>query len=48
MIDCIQDTEMDAQDKNNFLRQYIEDIKYDVIDYGRKKGGKPVLDVILK
>lgn len=48
LIDCIQDTEMDAEAKNDFLRQYIEDIKYDVIDYGRAKGGKPVLDVILK
>jgi hypothetical protein len=48
MIEMIRNEEVDAQAKNDFLRKYIEDIKYDVIDYGRMKGGKPVLDVFLK
>ena len=48
MIDMINNEEVDAQAKNDFLRKYIEDIKYDVIDYGRMQGGKPVLDVHLK
>ena len=48
MIDVINDPEIDAKHKNEFLRKYIEDIKYDSIDYGYRKGGKPVLDVILK
>ena len=48
MIDVINDLDMDAKAKNDFLREYIEDIKYDVIDYGRSKGGKAVLDVYLK
>ncbi len=48
MIEMIRNHEVDAKAKNDFLREYIEDIKYDVIDYGRMKGGKPVLDVHLK
>ena len=48
MIEKIRDKELDAQSKNDFLKEYIEDIKYDFIDYGRSKGGKPVLDVIFK
>lgn len=48
MIEMIKNPDIDAKAKNDFLRQYIEDIKYDVIDYGRGKGGKPVLDVFLK
>ena len=48
MIEMIRNPEVDAKAKNDFLREYIEDIKYDVIDYGRMKGGKPVLDVHLK
>ena len=48
MIETLKNPDIDAKAKNNFLRNYIEDIKYDVIDFGRGKGGKPVLDVILK
>lgn len=48
LIETIQDTEIDAQAKNDFLREYIEDVKYDVIDDGDRKGGKAVIDVILK
>ena len=48
LIDCIQNDELSAKAKNDFLKQYIDDIKYDAIDYGRGKGGKPVLDVILR
>ena len=48
MIDCLNDPEMDVVAKNNFLKDNIEVIKYDVIDHGRNKGATPVLDVILK
>lgn len=48
MIDMIQDPNVPTHAKNEFLTEYIEDIKYDAIDYGQNKGGKPVLDVILK
>lgn len=48
LISTMGDTELSAAEKNNFLKEFIEDIKYDVIDYGRNKGGKPVLEVILK
>ena len=48
MIKMINDPDVDGKAKNDFLREYIEDIRYDVIDYGRMKGGKPVLDVIEK
>ena len=48
MIDCILDPSIEGKDKNDFLKKYISKIKYDVIDYGFGKGGKPVLDVFLK
>lgn len=48
MIDCLTNPDIPAKEKNDFLKEYIEDVKYDVIDYGRNKGGKPVLDVFLK
>lgn len=48
MIAMIRNTEVDAKAKNDFLCKYIEDITYDIIDYGRGKGGKPVLDVYWK
>jgi len=48
MIDCLNDTNLDAQAKNDFLKQYIDRIDYDVIDFGQAKGGQAVLDVYLK
>lgn len=48
LIDCIRDPEIDAKAKNDFLKQFIDRIDYDVIDYGQCKGGKVVLDVFLK
>ena len=47
MIEMINTPDVDAKAKNDFLRKYIEYIEYDVIDYGRSKGGKAVLDVHL-
>jgi len=47
-IDCLKDPDIDAKEKNDFLKTIIADIKYDVIDYGRNKGGKAVFDVYLK
>lgn len=48
LIDCIKDDSMSAKEKNRFLSQYIDNITFDVIDLGRKKGGKPILEVFLK
>ena len=48
IIDCIQDPSISAQEKNDFLKQYIDKITYDLIDFGRGKGGKPILEVFLK
>lgn len=48
LIETIGSTGLSAGEKNSFLKEYIEDIKYSVIDYGPGKGGKPVLEVLLK
>ena len=48
IIETFKDPALDAQAKNDFLKEFIEDIRYDVIDYGRSKGGKPVLEIIFK
>lgn len=48
MIACLNDPDKDAQAKNDFLKQYIDRIDYDVIDFGQAKGGQAVLDVYLK
>ena len=48
MVALIRNPDVDAKYKNDFLREHIEDIKYDVVDYGLSKGGMPVLDVLYK
>ena len=48
MIDCVMDPDITAKKKNDFLKQFIDRITYDAIDYGRKKGGKVILEVFLK
>ncbi len=48
LIECLKDENITAKEKNDFLKQYIDRIEYDVIDFGRNKGGKPMLDVYLK
>ena len=48
LIACIRNQKMSAEDKNEFLKRYISDIHYDIIDYGKGRGGKPVLDIVLK
>ena len=48
LIDCINNKDLDAKQKNDFLKQFIDSITYDVIDYGPRKGGKPILEVFLK
>lgn len=48
MIDCVKDPDISAKKKNDFLKQYVDRITYDAIDYGQGKGGKAVLDVFLK
>ena len=48
IIDCISDPDKPAKAKNDFLKQFIDKITYDAIDYGRKKGGLPILEVFWK
>lgn len=48
IIDSLQDENLSAKDKNDFLRQHIEVIKYDMIDHGRNKGGTPIFDIVFK
>ena len=48
MISCVKDPEISAKKKNDFLKQFIEKITYDSIDYGKRKGGKAILEVFLK
>lgn len=48
MIDCIQNPDISAKTKNDFLKKYIDKITYDSIDYGRSKGGKAILEVFFK
>ena len=48
MIDCIKDPDITAKKKNDFLKQFIDRVTYDSIDYGRNKGGKVILEVFLK
>ncbi len=48
MIDCINNPDISAKAKNDFLKQFIDHITYDAVDYGRSKGGKVILEVFLK
>lgn len=48
MIDCINNPKLSAKKKNDFLKQYIDKITYDIIDHGERKGGTPILEVFLK
>lgn len=48
MFDCINAPDIDAKSKNNTLKSFIDYIDYDVEDYGRQKGGKPILYIHLK
>lgn len=48
MIECITDPDISAKKKNDFLKQFIDRITYDAIDYGKNKGGKVILEVFLK
>lgn len=48
MIECIKDPNTSAKKKNDFMKQFIDRITYDAIDYGQGKGGKPILEVFFK
>jgi len=48
MIECVKNPDISAKKKNDFLKQFIDRITYDAIDYGQRKGGKAVLEVFLK
>lgn len=48
VIESLQNPNIDAKSKNDFMKQFLEKIEMDVIDQGRGKGGVPVLDVHFK
>ena len=48
LIELIADNDIQAKDKNTFLKSIIDHIDMEVDDYGRNKGGKPVLDIYLR
>lgn len=48
MIDCVSNPNISPKEKNDFLKQFVDKITYDTIDYGPRKGGKPILRVFLK
>lgn len=48
MIECVKDSDLSAKKKNDFLKQFIDRITYDSINFGQRKGGKAVLEVFLK
>lgn len=48
VIDCLNNPNISAKEKNRILKQNIKEIKFDAIDLGRGKGGEAVLDVHLK
>ena len=48
IIECIKDPNTSPKKKNDFMKQFIDRITYDAIDYGRGKGGKPILEVFFK
>lgn len=48
MVECVNNPDLSAKQKNDFLKQFVEKITYDSIDYGRSKGGKAMLEVFLK
>ena len=48
MIDCLNNPSISAKVKNDFLKQRIERIDYDVEDYGSRKGGRVLLDLYMK
>lgn len=47
-IEMLNNDSVSPKSKNDFMKTFIDRIEYDVVDLGRNKGGKPVLDVFLK
>lgn len=47
-IDTLKNPDIDAKEKNIFLKKVIEKITFDSIDHGQNKGATPVLDIYLK
>ena len=48
VIDSLRDPDIDARSKNDFMKQFIEKIEFDAVDFGKGKGGAPVLDIYFK
>lgn len=47
-IEYLQNPDADAQEKNTFLKSFIEKIEFDTVDLGRGKGATPILDFYFK
>ena len=45
LIDMLKDDNISGKAKNDFLKTVVEKIEYDVIDFGRNKGGKPIIEI---
>lgn len=48
MLDCINNPDLTAKEKNDFLKKFIDRIDYDILDNGKARGWKPLLDIRLK
>ena len=48
VIDVLKNPDMDAKQKNIFLKKVIDKITFDSIDHGQNKGATPVLEIFLK
>ena len=48
MIECLQNPNLSAKEKNDFLKRFIDYITFDSIDFGWARGAKPVLEIFLK
>lgn len=48
IIGNLSDPDLDARSKNDFMKQFIDRIEFDAIDFGKGKGGAPVLDIYFK
>lgn len=48
LLEELKNPNIDAKEKNIFIKEVIDHINYSVKDNGRHKGAKPVLDIYLK
>lgn len=48
MIECLNNPNLSAKSKNDFLKKFIDHITLETIDLGRRNGAMPVLEIFLK